>query len=326
MSERVLLRGGGGRWLGLAVLVLLAGVLPVGWVVGQTTMPTIALSFDDGAGTPAAVTEVSEEGGGQSVRVVATASAAVTGSAVSVTVTAAAGTAGDPGDYGISSTSATVSIAVGQTVGQSAVLTVTPVSDDRVEGDETIVFSAAAPSGYAAIADASLSIADDDDDSVTLSLDKSDVLEWDGDPGDSGDQGEQSVTVTAEFTGKTDSDLTSAADITVSVAGGSGGDGAAAGVLGPPRTGDFSTDQSGDSFTVSIGAGEVSGSGSFGLRAHADAVVEAGGEKVEVSGVLPGSTVSAAELTIHDALVSLAFTDTADPPAAVTGLDEDGGA
>ena len=48
MTGRVLLRG---RWLVLAVgLVLLAGVLPVGRVGGQTTMPTITLSFDDGSG------------------------------------------------------------------------------------------------------------------------------------------------------------------------------------------------------------------------------------------------------------------------------------
>ena len=290
--------------MGLVVAVLVSGLLSAPVSVGGQTLPTIMLSFDDGAGTPSAVT----------------------GSAVSVTVIAAmpaADTAMNVTDYAVSRLSSSVTIAVGQTVGRSAALTVTPVDDDRVEGDETIQFTAAPVSGYQSIAAVNLLI-EDDDDVITLSLDKSDVLEWDGDPGDQNDQGEQSVTVTAAFAG-TASDLAAAADVTVTVAGGSGGDGATAGVLGPPKTNDFSTDQTNDSFTVSIGAGSLSGSGSFMLRAHADADAEADGEKVEVSGAVSGFTVESAELTIHDRVVSLGLTDAGDPPAAVTGLDEDGG-
>ena len=159
------------RVLGLALLAVLAvGLLPAApvSVVGQSA--TITLSFDDG-GTPAeAVTGVSEEDGAQTVRVVATASTA-TSAAVTVNVTIAAGTATVATDYATSVSSTTVTIANGATAGQSAGLTVTPVSDMSVEGDETIVFSATtSATGYAAISNVDLLIFDDDDD-ITLSFD-----------------------------------------------------------------------------------------------------------------------------------------------------------
>ena len=281
--------------------------------IADADLPTVTLSFDDGQSTPSAVTGVAEEGGAQMVRVVATVASAST-VAVRVALSVAAGTATETADYAISATSATVTIAANQTTGYSAALTVTPVSDTRVEGNETIVFSSS--SGYSSVADASLPITDDDY-SIELSVDKSAVLEYDG---------QQAVSVTAEFTGATTSDLAAATDVTVTVAGGSGMDGATLGTWSQSSpTGDFSTDQTGNQFTVSIGAGALSGSGSFNLRAHTDSDDESGGEKVALSGTATGATVTGAEITIHDAVVTLSFTDAADPPAALTGLGEDGG-
>ena len=304
------------RCIGVGLVVgLVLGVLPVA-PVGAAGQPAerIKLEFVDGGSAPSAVTGVSEEGGAQTVRVAARAKAP--GAAVDVYVTVAAGTA-SAADYAVDRTAVVVKIPAGQEVGYSPVLTVTPVDDTRVEGDETIVFSGSTSAvGYAAVADVSLNIVDDDD-AIVLSLDKSAVLEWEGD---------QTVVVTAAFAGAAESDLAAASEVVVSVAGGAGEDGATAGSAGPPRTGDFSTDQAGGSFTVSIGAGEVSGSSSFNLAAHVDSVVEVGGEKVVVSGVSSGFSVAGAELTIHDPVVSLGFTDAGDPPVAVTGLGEDGGA
>ena len=97
------LSGAAGR-TGLVVLLTAAVLAPgFGGVVAQQTpptattassLPTITLSFTDGQPTPAPVTGVAEGGGAQVVRVVATASAAVTAQvSVSVTVGAAGGTA-----------------------------------------------------------------------------------------------------------------------------------------------------------------------------------------------------------------------------------------
>ena len=281
--------------------------------IADADLPTVTLSFDDGQSTPSAVTGVAEEGGAQTVRVVATVASAST-VAVRVALSVAAGTATETADYAISATSATVTIAANQTTGYSAALTVTPVSDTRAEGNETIVFSSS--SGYSSVSNVSLPITDDDY-SIELSVDKSAVLEYDG---------QQAVSVTAEFTGATTSDLATATDVTVTVAGGSGMDGATLGTWSQSSpTGDFSTDQTGNQFTVSIGAGALSGSGSFNLRAHPDSVDEAGGEKVALSGAVTGATVTGAEITIHDAVVTLSFTDAAATPAALTGLGEDGG-
>ena len=213
--------------------VAVSGVLPGFSVAGaELTIhdAVVSLGLTDAADPPAALTELGEDGGAQRVRVVASVPAAAPAKLnVAVTV-AASGSTASAADYMVDRTSMTVKIRAGREVGYSPVLTVTPVDDRRVEGDETIVFSGSTSAvGYSAIADASVSlnIVDDDDDAVVLSLDKPAVLEWDGG---------QTVEVTASFAGATGSDLTSASDVVVSVAGGSGGDGATAGSLG---TGDF---------------------------------------------------------------------------------------
>ena len=194
------LSGAAGR-AGLVVLLTAAVLAPgFGGVVAQQTttattassLPTITLSFTDGQPTPAPITGVSEGGGAQTVRVVATASAAVTAQvSVSVTVGAAGGTAlKRGGDYQTSSDSVTVTINSG-TTGSSGDITITPGDDDRVEGEEYIRFEAGAVSGYQDITPVSLRLVDDDD-AIVLSVSPGAVMEH---------TASQTVGVTASFAG-----------------------------------------------------------------------------------------------------------------------------
>ncbi len=312
-----LLRGGGGqvlrprRWLGLALAVgLVLGVLPVGppGVVGQSA--TITLSFDDGQGTPSAVTGVAEEGGGQSVRVVATASAA-TSAVVAVNVTAAAGTATATTDYAISAASWTVTIASGATVGRSAALTVTPVADALVEGDETIVFSATTTAtGYSAIADVSLNI--EDADVITLSFDDGQSTPS-AVTGVSEEGGGQSVRVVA-----TASAATSAA-VTVNVT-------AAAGTA--TATTDYAI--SAASWTVTIASGATVGrSAALTVTPASDMLVE-GDETIVFSATTTATgyaAIGSVNLSIgdDDNVITLSFDDGQGTPSALTGVPEGGG-
>ena len=285
--------------VGLAAVLVAAVLAPGGLVevVAQGTpatttattapaLPTITLSFTDAQSTPAALTEVTEAGGAQVVRVVATASTATSAQVnVTVTVGASGGSASGPGtgasdDYNSSAASVTFSINNGDTSGSSGDITITPADDTVVEGDETIRFTAAAVAGYQAVTAVDLTLVDNDDTAIELSLSPDGVLEH---------TASQSVTVTAAFTGATDSVLAAATEVTVTVAGGAGMDGAtlAADPSSPASGDDFWTDLTSpaNQMTISIAAGSTSGSGSFGLRARADSVDEAAApEKVALSG------------------------------------------
>lgn len=141
-------------------LALVLSAVPAG---AQTT---IALSFTDT--TDSALTAVGEDGGAQTVRVVATASSAVSSNvSVTVTVGASGGTAtagsctgsGCTGDYETSAASVTVTIASGGTSGSADVM-VTPFADTVTEDHETVRFTGAA-SGYT-VTQADLAITDAD--------------------------------------------------------------------------------------------------------------------------------------------------------------------
>ena len=142
-------------------LVLVLSAVPAG---AQTT--TIALSFTDT--TDSVLTAVGEDGGAQTVRVVATASSAVSSNvSVTVTVGASGGTAtagsctgsGCTGDYEVSAASVTVTIASGGTSGSADVM-VTPFADTVTEDHETVRFTGTA-SGYT-VTQADLQITDAD--------------------------------------------------------------------------------------------------------------------------------------------------------------------
>ena len=266
---------------------------------------SISLSLTDTSGS--ALSSVGEDGGAQTVRVVATAGSAVA-SAVSVAVTVgASGSTASGSDYSAGS-SATVTIASGATSGFADV-TVTPVSDAIAEGPEAIRFSGSATGQTVSSAD--LVIADADADIALSALPE--VL--------SESNSAQQVTVTAAFDGASSSTLAAATDVTVTVAGG------ATNGATPGASGDFTTDQTGDMFTVTIAAGAVSGSASFNITARDDGNAE-GVETVALSGSasVGGSavTVTGAGLQITDGLIALSLTDTSDD--ALSAVGEDGGA
>ena len=342
-------------WLAavLAVAVLAPGGL--GEATAQTTpapdLPTITLSFtalrwtdeENPRRAHMAVTSI-REGIPSTVRVVATASAAVAEQvSVPVTVGAAGDTAGKGGryygtraDYYTTADSATVTIAAGETSGSSGDIEIRPWEDYLVEGDETIRFTAETPAGYQAIPAAEL-VLDDEDDEIVLRVSPAVVVEGTS----------ETITVTALFYG-VPSALASDTDVTVTVASGDGANGATLG-----SSGDFTTDAKGNQLTVTIPAGRESGSAAFTLTAVADAVDEnlekgkltgsasVGGSAVAVvdenveQGELTGSvlvggsavTVYGAKIGIVDARfgVKLIVDADANAPGIQSSLSEDAG-
>ncbi len=277
--------------------------------------PSIVLSFTNGQ---SAVASVDERAGRQQVRVVATASAAVTEQvSLSVAVGGAGSTAGKGRgkgyDYVTSADSATVTIAAGETSGSSGDIFITPGDDYLVEGDETIRFTAEAPAGYQAIPAAELVLLDEDDD-IGLRVSPTTVAEGTS----------ETVTVTTRFFGAS-SELTSDTDVTVTVAS---GDGPNAATLG--SSGDFTTDAKGNQFTVTIPAGKVGGNATFTLTAAADNADE-NVEKGKLTGTasVGGSavTVEGTRIRIVDPSLSVKLTvdADADAPGIQSSLGEDAG-
>ena len=265
----------------------------------------ITLSFDDGGSTPSAVTGVEEEGGAQTVRVVATAAQAPM-SDLSVPVTLAAGTAAAATDYATSATTTTVTIPGGATVGYSPALAITPATDTTVEGDETI--SVTGTVSGRDVKSAELLILDDDDD-ITLSFD-------DGGSTPSAvtavseEGGAQTVRVVARAT----QSAPQARSVPVTIA-----DGAA----GSPRDYGISTTIT----TVTIAGNATEGrSAPLTITTVNDSIVE-GDETIAFTGSLSGYDVKSADLFITDDNddIVLSF-DVGENRSAITGVGEEGGA
>ena len=163
------------------------------------------------------------------------------------------------------------------------------VDDALVEGPETLTVGGSHAS--LTVDTASLTI-DDNDLNIALSVNPVGVLE---------SAAAQPVTVTAAFSGG--QTTTTNTDVTVTVASGGGTYGA---VLGSP--GDFTTDQTGDMFTVTIPAGSASGTTTINITAPADSAAE-GIEKAALSGTATvngaAATITGAELSIADAEITL---------------------
>ena len=327
-------KGGAAARVGLAAVLAAAVLAPggLGEAAAETTtpaLPTIALSFTapswtpvgltDGERTQEAVTSIIEDRRSR-IRVVATASAAVAEQvSVAVTVGAAGGTAdkgrggrGD-GDYRTSVDSTTVTIAAGDTSGSSGEIRIYAFDDYLVEGDETIRFTAEAPAGYSAIPAADL-VVDDADDHISLRMFPTRVVEGTA----------ETITVNAGFRGGS-SVLAAAADVTVTIASGDGPDGA---VLGP--SGDFTTDATGNQFTVTIPAGEIIGSVAFTVTAAADTA----DENFEVGKLTGSASVGGSAVTVNEARIGIVDADlgvglTVDADADTAGvqssLGEDAG-
>ena len=172
----------------------------------------------------------------------------------------------------------TITIAAGRTSG-SAAFTLTPTDDTLVEGDETITVSGT----NAALTVNGTSLTLTDDDSVTAG---NLVIDLSADPASVGEgEGATSVTVTAMFSNV----VTYATDTTVTVSVGDSADSAVSGT-------DYAAVAD---FTVTIPAGQTSGSAAFTLMPTDDTLVE-GDETITVSGTNAALTVNGTSLTLTD--------------------------
>ena len=244
------------------------------------------------------------------------ASVAENAGATTVTVTAATGggtftaartvtvSVGDTEDSAASGTDYAavsdfaITIATGKSSG-TGTFTLTPTDDTEIEGDETITV-AGASTGYT-VSGTSVTLTDDDATDLTLTAAPASVAE---------DAGATTVTVTAA----TDGD-TFKTDRAVTVSVGDTEDSAASG-----------TDYAAVSdFTITIAAGQSSGTGTFTLTPTDDTLME-GDEAITVSGTSTGLTVTGTSVTITDD-DNPGLTLTADPSsvAETAGSDEGDG-
>ena len=190
---------------------------------------------------------------------------------VSVTVGASGDGATSGTDYA-AVTGFNVTIAAGDTSG-SADFTLTPTEDTVVEGDETI--SIEGSSTGLTVNDATLTLADNDDGTITLTANPDSVSE-----GAAG----TTVTVTAALDG-----VTFAADRTVTVSVGDSSDSA-----------DSGTDYAAvTDFDIGISAGQTSATGTFTLTPTQDTIIE-GAESITVGGTSTGVTVNSDTVTLTD--------------------------
>ena len=182
------------------------------------------------------------------------------------------------------STTGSVSFAANSAAGATQTFSVSTVDDALVEGAESFSVALGTVSGdlsslvTANTTAVSATITDDDTapTSITLSVNPTSVSESDG---------ATEVTVTAAFP-QGSAALTAQTDVSVSVAGNTASGGGV----------DFADVTA---FTVSILAGQTSGTATFDLTPVSDAIVE-GDETINVSGTLQGFTITAATITLTD--------------------------
>ena len=249
--------------------------------VALTLSPTTLAEGSDGSGV--SVSAAFESPGGTA----ATSSSHSADSVIALSVSADTAQAADfsytPGDTVTIPANTVSSTTSGSLTGLSI------VDDALVEGPETLTVGGSHAS--LTVSTASLTI-DDNDLNIALSVNPVGVLE---------SATAQPVTVTATFSGG--QTATTNTDVTVTVASGVGTYGA---VLGSP--GDFTTDQTGDTFMVTIPAGSASGTTTINITAPADSAAE-GIEKAALSGTATvngaAATVTGAELSIADAEITL---------------------
>ena len=162
--------------------------------------------------------------------------------------------------------------------------------------------------------------------SDTLTIGASDTaLEVTASPGTVYESGSaHTIRVTAGFAGATSSALTSATDVTVAVAAGDS-NGATVAATCPPTTEDVCTDQTNNSFTIRIPAGQFRHSGSFQMTAREDGSAEPGAETVKITGsaTVAGESESDTDtINVVDSGITLAL---AKSGSSVSALDENSG-
>ena len=253
---------------------------------GSTLEATGTITDDDVAPTIVRLSVspemVDEDAGATTVTVTATIDGSTTlNESTTVTVSVGDGTATSPADYGAVN-DFTVTIPAGQPSGMGT-FTLTPVDDSFAERNETVFVTGSTLSLVVNIT--SLTIRDDDtkppetqraSSSVALAVSPSSVDE---------DDSATTVTVTATIDGSTT--LPAATTVTVSV--GDVGDSATEGT-------DYGTVSD---ITVTIAAGQRSGTGTFTMTPTNDSFLE-GDETVSVNGSASGLSVVPSTLTIVD--------------------------
>ena len=137
----------------------------------STTDSSVTTTITDDDGTPTAITlsvdptAIGEADGETDVTVTATLEGSSTLTTATTVTLSLSGTAADPGDYAVTTALASVTIPAGEASG-SGTLTLTPVSDAVVEGDETVVVDGEV-TGFTV---SSATITLEDDDTATLSV------------------------------------------------------------------------------------------------------------------------------------------------------------
>ena len=213
--------------------------------------------------------------------VTVTVAAVVSGTAStarSMTITVSPDTAETPADFTADLASLTLAIPANMLTG-TASFTLTVMDDTVVEPDETLLVTATAATGTAfadsTFVNTTLTITDDDPDTVRLSLSTTSVTEGDA---------PLTVTVTAELLGGTAASTARSMTITV----------------GPDTAetpADFTADPA--SLTLTIPASMLTGTASFELTVTDDEDVESD-ETLRVAGTLDLLAVRDAVLTIDD--------------------------
>ena len=257
------------------------------------TNATITLTDDDKDSVTLSLNRkvLGEEASGTSVTVTATAATAI---AVSRTVTVSVGdtgTATSGTDYSAVS-DFTITIAANATSGTGS-FTLTPTQDTTNEGNETI--GIAGTDSLSTVTGTTLTLVDDDQDTISLSSDKTGISEsWSG-----------SVQITATRPSAT----TSAVDVTVVV--GAPTDGATEGV-------DY---QEVADFTITIPANQTSATENFTLTGIRDAVAD-NNEGLSISGLATGYKVN----NVANGIVIFEWYSTIELKADVSSVSEHDGA
>ena len=243
------------------------------------TVTKAEMTLTDDETAPASITlttsptSVGEDDGVTTVTVTATLDGSATRpSATAVTVSVGGGTATSGTDYTAVSTF-TVTIPK-ETASETGTFTLTPTQDTIAEGDETIDVTGMATDFTVTKAHVTLTDDETAPGSITLTVSPTSVEE---------DDGTTTVTVTATLDGS--ATLGTATEVRVSVGGGTATSG---------------TDYTAvDAFTVTIGANESSGTGTFTLTPTNDSLAE-GDETIDVTGMATDFTVTKAQVTLTD--------------------------
>ena len=241
------------------------------------TVTSATLTIDDDETPPAAVTLAAATVGESAGAVTVTAtldSEVVGGLTITVATTDGTATAGVGEDY----ITPTVILTFAGTAGEIQTFPVTILGDIVVEGDETFTVSLTAPDTFPDTIDitstATVTITDDDaaPTTVLLSINPDEVAE---------DSGTTTIAVSVAYPGGVT--LTTATEVTVSVAGG---------------TADEADFTAVSDFTLTIAVGESSSAGSFDLTVTEDEESE-DNETLTVSAAATGLATASATLTIR---------------------------